>query len=122
MAEYICPEREVACGSDQHQWCAGCQCPAALEMVARDAQALAYPPPPAKFSTAYHQDGYGVPAYTLDELLAYGAEVRARWAAAFEVARDAVLNGRGPLEGEGLQSDQTNAVLDVLDDAFAGLV
>jgi hypothetical protein len=122
MAEYICPERKVACGSDPQQWCAGCQCPAALEKIARDAQMLLYPPPPAKFSTAYHQDGYGVPAYTLDELLAYGAEVQKRLVAAFDVARDAVLNGRGPLEGEGLQSDQTNAVLYVLDDAFTGLV
>jgi hypothetical protein len=47
---------------------------------------------------------------------------RERWKTAFDEARDAVLNGRGPLEGEGFQSEQTNAVLDVLDDAFAGLV
>lgn len=78
MAEYICPERGVACGRDPHQWCAGCQCPAALEKIARDAQMMLYPPPQAKFSTDYHHDGYGVPAYTLDELLAYGAAVRER--------------------------------------------
>jgi hypothetical protein len=47
---------------------------------------------------------------------------RERWKTAFDEARDAVLNGRGPLEGEGFQSEQTNAVLDVLDDAFTGLV
>lgn len=37
----------------------------------------------------------------------------------YTVARDAILNERGPLEGEGLTGDQINAVLAVLDDAFA---
>jgi hypothetical protein len=78
MAEYICPERGVVCGGDQHQWCVGCQCPAALGKTERNARMLLDPPPPAKFSTDYHQDGYGVPAYTMEELLAYGAAVRER--------------------------------------------
>lgn len=37
---------------------------------------------------------------------------------AFADARDSILNGRGPLEAT-LDNDQTNAVLDVLDAAFA---
>lgn len=37
---------------------------------------------------------------------------------AYEEARDAILNDRGPLEGMGLTNDQTNAVLAILDDAF----
>lgn len=41
-----------------------------------------------------------------------------QWATAFTEARDAVLNNRGPLEGEGMDGDRKNAVLAVLDDAF----
>lgn len=55
-------------------------------------------------------------------MLARVAAERERWAAAFTEARDAVLHDRGPLEGEGMDSDKTNAVLAVLDDAFDGLV
>ena len=40
------------------------------------------------------------------------------WQSAFGLARDAILNGRGPLEGEGMTSEQTNAVLAILDDEF----
>jgi hypothetical protein len=40
--------------------------------------------------------------------------------AAYLKARDAILYDRGPLEGEGLTGEQTNAVLAVLDDAFSG--
>lgn len=42
-------------------------------------------------------------------------------AEAFAVARDNILNERGPLEGMGLTADQVNAVLAVLDAAFEGL-
>ena len=38
---------------------------------------------------------------------------------AHETARDAILNCRGALEGEGLSSEQVNAVLAEFDDAFA---
>jgi hypothetical protein len=43
---------------------------------------------------------------------------RGRWKEAFDDARDSVLHGRGPLEAT-LDSDQTNAVLGVIDDAFS---
>ena len=39
-----------------------------------------------------------------------------QWRAAWDEMRDAVLNGRGPLEAV-LSSDQTNAVLSVIDEA-----
>lgn len=39
----------------------------------------------------------------------------------YENARDVILHGRYQLEDAGLDSDQTNAVLGVLDDAFASL-
>ena len=45
-------------------------------------------------------------------------EALSDWQAAFRTARDAILNGRGPLEGEGMTSEQTNAVLSILDDEF----
>lgn len=40
---------------------------------------------------------------------------------AYESARDAILHDRGPLEGEGMDTDKTNAVLAILDEAFAAL-
>ena len=114
MAEYICPDKQMSCGLDPAQWCNGCQCPQAL--AAEDAfDAWWQAQPVGEFS--------GVSAKHVRDAYSAGmAAQRAQWSAAFEAARDAVLNGRGPLEGEGLQSDQTNAVLDVLDDAFTGLV
>jgi hypothetical protein len=61
------------------------------------------------------------PLYTRAALDAAVAAERERWAAAFTEARDAVLQDRGPLEAAGMDADKTNAVLAVLDDAFAGL-
>jgi hypothetical protein len=45
-------------------------------------------------------------------------QVREQFEDAFDEARDAILHGRHHLEGV-LDNDQTNAVLTVLDDAFA---
>lgn len=52
-----------------------------------------------------------------DQAMANGSEAQ-RLRAAFSEARDAILNGRGPLEAT-LDGDQTNAVLAVIDDAFS---
>ena len=46
------------------------------------------------------------------------SEPLSAWQSAFDTARDAILNGRGPLEGEGMTNEQTNAVLSILDDEF----
>ena len=61
------------------------------------------------------------PAADLLRAIADGEQMPTRqdWAAAFEEARDAVLHCRGPLEDAGLDNDQVNAVLSVLDDSFA---
>jgi hypothetical protein len=59
--------------------------------------------------------------YAAAEVARAVAAERERWAAAFTEARDAVLQDRGPLEAAGMDADKTNAVLAVLDDAFAGL-
>lgn len=68
---------------------------------------------------------FGCNGVTQEHLEKFAALVRAaereRWAAAFTNARDNVLHDRGPLEGAGMDSDQTNAVLAVLDDSFDGL-
>lgn len=50
------------------------------------------------------------------------AAERERWRAAFGGARDSVLHKRGSLEGQGADSGVINAVLDVLDDNFSGLL
>jgi hypothetical protein len=44
------------------------------------------------------------------------------WLDAFDIARDAILHGRGALQGEGMSNDQTNAVLTELNDAFGALI
>lgn len=49
------------------------------------------------------------------------AQERERWASAFVEARDNVLHDRGPLADADMDAYRTNAVLSVLDDAFAGL-
>lgn len=38
--------------------------------------------------------------------------------ASLEDVRDTILHGRGPLEGDVLNADQTNAVLSVIDEAL----
>ena len=78
MADYICPDTREPCGEFPSLWCTGCQCPGAIAAEIRAARMALDPLPKATFSTAYHQDGYGVPAYTADEMLAYGADVRSR--------------------------------------------
>ena len=56
------------------------------------------------------------PAGQTEEAISAAAEPA--WMAAFDEARDAILNDRGPLEGEAMTDTQTNAVLSILDDAF----
>ena len=51
------------------------------------------------------------------DALAKEQEVSDKLLAAFEYTRDAILEGRGPLE-DVLDNDKTNAVLAVLDDEF----
>lgn len=46
------------------------------------------------------------------------APVEPAWMSAFDAARDDVLNDRGPLEGEAMTTEQTNAVLTILDGHF----
>ena len=57
--------------------------------------------------------------YSIEEPLpAPAPEATPAWMAAFDAARDSILNDRGPLEGEAMNDTQTNAVLSILDEAF----
>jgi hypothetical protein len=60
----------------------------------------------------------GAPAAPADHFVDATNMVEPAWMAAFDEARDAILNDRGPLEGEAMTDTQTNAVLGILDDAF----
>lgn len=85
MADYICPEKEAPCGEYPQHWCDGCSCPLAIEQGLRDERMAVDPLPAATVRTDTHQDGWGVAAYTADEMLAYGAAVRARCLAGHNV-------------------------------------
>jgi hypothetical protein len=118
LPQFVVTETVESCNGNKcrERWCCGCSgedeatlaVAEACNVLARVAPAL------AAIDQALADRARQAPAPVEVSRLAE----EPAWMTAFDEARDAIFNDRGPLEGQALTNDQTNAVLAILDDSF----